>query len=156
MNEKAMYRGFDAEAPTRHEAWAIERYGRWARLGIETRDEIMRGWSEAEREANQAEMAAIFADFAAALSDGVAAESERTQAIVLRLHGAASKSWTGSVGRGGFLNMSEIYAESPDLRARFDRRVPGLADYVARAMRFFCVEMQPWPGVSAVGGDSAV
>ena len=149
MNETVMYRGFDAEARTRHEAWAIERYGKWARLGIETRDEIMQGWTQAERDANQAEMAAIFTDFAAALREGLAADSDRTQEIVLCLHSAASKSWTGPVGRGGFLNMSEIYAENPDMRARFDRRVPGLADYVVRAMRLFCVETQPWPGPTA-------
>jgi DNA-binding transcriptional MerR regulator len=146
MNEKTMYRGFDPEARERGEAWAVERYGKWARLGIETRDEIVQGWTPAERDANQAEMATIFADFAAPLSEGLAADSERTQGIVLRLHAAASKSWTGPIGRGGFLNMAEIYAENPDARARVDRRMPGLADYVARATRVFCVETQPWPG----------
>ena len=150
MNETEMYRGFDAEARTRDEAWAIERYGKWARLGIETRDEILQGWTQAERDANQAEMAAIFADFAAALREGLAADSDRTQGIVLRLHSVASKSWTGPVGRGGFLNMSEVYAENADVRARVDRRVPGLADYLVRAVRIFCVEAQPWPGPTPV------
>ena len=154
MNDTSMYRGFDAEARTRHEAWAIERYGKWARLGIETRDEIMQGWSQAERDANQAEMAAIFADFATALREDCAIDSDRTQGLVLRLHAAASKAWTGPVGRGGFLNMSEIYAENPDLRARFDRRAPGLADYVARAIRIFCVETQPWPGPTPAAATS--
>jgi DNA-binding transcriptional MerR regulator len=146
MNEKAMYRGFDAEARERHAAWAIERYGKWARLGIETRDEIMQGWSQAERDANQNEMSGIFGDFAAALSKGLAADSKSVQDIVLHLHTAASKAWTGPVSRGGFLNMGDIYVENPDLRARFDSRSPGLADYVARAIRIFCVETQPWPG----------
>jgi DNA-binding transcriptional MerR regulator len=145
MNETSMYRGFDAATRARHDAWAIERYGKWARLGIETRDEITQSWTPAERDAHQAEMAAVFADFAAALSEGLAADSERTQGIVLRLHTVASKSWTGPIGRGGFLNMSETYAENPDLRARFDRRAPGLADYVTRAMRIFCVEVKSWP-----------
>jgi len=103
----------------------------------------MRGWTPAEHEANQAEMTAIFADFAAALREGLAADSERTQDIVLRLHRAASKSWTDPVGRGGFLNMSEVYTENPDMRARLDRQVPGLADYLVRAIRIFCVEAQP-------------
>jgi DNA-binding transcriptional MerR regulator len=146
MNEKAMYRGFDAEARERHNAWAIERYGKWARLGLETRDEIMQGWTQAERDANQEEMNGVFGDFTAALAEGLPADSARTQGIVLRLHGAASKAWTGPVSRGGFLNMGDIYVENPDMRARFDRRAPGLADYVAHAIRIFCVETQPWPG----------
>lgn len=147
MNEKRMYRGFDAEARERHQAWAIERYGKWARLGLETRDEIMQGWTAAEREANQSEMSGIFGDFAAGLSEGLAADSAPVQEIVLRLHKAASKSWTGPVSRGGFLNMGDIYVENPEIRARFDSRAPGLADYVARAIGIFCVETQPWPGV---------
>jgi DNA-binding transcriptional MerR regulator len=146
MNEESMYRGFDAEARERHEAWAVERYGKWARLGIETRDEVMQGWTPAERDANHREMDTIFGDFAAALSEGIAADGEQTQEIVQRLHHAASKAWTGPIARGGFLNMADIYAENPDIRARFDRRAPGLADYGSRAMRVFCVEMQPWPG----------
>ncbi len=148
MTETSMYRGFDAAARERQEAWAVERHGKWARLGIETRDEVMQGWTPAERDANQAEMDAIFGDFAAALSQGLAAAGDQAQAVVLRLHGAASKAWTGPIGRGGFLNMADVYAENPDLRARFEERAPGLADYVARAMRIFCVETQPWPGAA--------
>jgi DNA-binding transcriptional MerR regulator len=149
MNEKSMFRGFDAEARERSEAWAVERYGKWARLGIETRDQIIEGWTPAEHEAHRNEMGAIFRDFAAALSDGLAADSERPQGIVLRLHTAASNAWTGPIGRGGFLNMAEIYTENPDIRARLDGRAPGLADFVGRAMRIFCVETQPWPAGQA-------
>jgi DNA-binding transcriptional MerR regulator len=148
MNEKAMFRGFDAEARERTEAWAVERYGKWARLGRETRDEVTRDWTPAEHEAHQSEMGAIFGDFAAALSEGFTADSERTQGIVLRLHTSASKAWTGPVGRGGFINIADIYSGNPDIRARLDERAPGLADFVGRAMRIFCAETQPWPGAS--------
>ena len=148
MNEKSMFRGFDAEARERNEAWAIERHGKWARLGFETRDQVVQGWTPAEHEAHQSEMSAIFADFAAGLSEGGTADSERMQAIVLRLHTAASKAWKGPIGRGGFINMADFYAENPDIRARFDSRALGLADYVARAMRVFCAETQPWPGTA--------
>jgi DNA-binding transcriptional MerR regulator len=151
MTDKSMYRGFDAEARERSEAWAIERYGKWARMGIETRDEVMQGWTDAEREANLSEAATIFADFASALSEGLAPDSERVQAIVLRLHGAASKAWTGPIGRGGFLHIAEGYAENPASRARLDGRAPGLADYIARAMRVFCVDTPPWPGAALPG-----
>jgi DNA-binding transcriptional MerR regulator len=146
MTEKSMFRGFEAEARERTEAWALERYGKWARLGKETRDEVMQGWTPAEHEANRTEMIAIFVDFAAALAEGLPADSERMQGIVLRFHTRASKAWTGPIGRGGFLNIAEFYAENPDIRAGLDLRAPGLADYIARAMRIFCVETQPWPG----------
>jgi len=134
VTEKSMFRGFDPEARERSEAWAIERYGKWARLGIETRDQIMDSWTEAEQEAHRAEMAAVFVDFASALSQGLPADSERTQGIVLRLHVNASKAWTGPVGRGGFLNMADSYAENPVARERFERLAPRLADYIARAI----------------------
>jgi DNA-binding transcriptional MerR regulator len=153
MNEKSMFRGFDAEARERSEAWAVERHGKWARLGIETRDEVMRGWTEAEHEANKSEMGAIFGDFAAALSQGLPADSERAQGVVLRLHTTASKAWTGPIGRGGFINMADFYTENPDTRARLDGLAPGLADFVGRAMRIFCAETQPWPGAAHCDRD---
>jgi DNA-binding transcriptional MerR regulator len=148
MTETSMFRGFDEEARERHEAWAVERYGKWARLGMETRNEVMQGWAPAEHDAHQEEIRAIFGHFAAALSEGLSAESERVQGIVLHLHATASKAWTGPIGRGGLINMADIYVENPDIRARFESRAPGLADYVARAMRIFCTETQPWPSKS--------
>jgi MerR family transcriptional regulator, thiopeptide resistance regulator len=148
MNDKSMYRGFDAQARERSEAWAVERYGKWARLGIETRNEVTQNWTQAEREAHWREMETIFSDFAAAASQGLTADSDRTQEIVLRLHSEASKSWTGPIGRGGFINLAEFYAENPDSRTALDGRAPGLADYVARAIRIFCVETDPWPGAA--------
>jgi DNA-binding transcriptional MerR regulator len=151
MTEKSMFRGFEAEARERSEAWAIERYGKWARLGMETRDEVMRAWTPAEHEANRSEMIEIFDDFAAALAEGLPADSERLQGVVLRFHARASKAWTGPIGRGGFLNIAEFYAENPDIRAGLDHRAPGLADYIARAMRIFCIETQPWPGAGSGG-----
>jgi hypothetical protein len=146
-----MFRGFDPEARERTEAWAVERYGKWARLGKETRDEVMQDWTPAEHEGQKSEIGAIFGDFATALSEGVTADSERTQAVVLRLHTAASKAWTGPIGRGGFINMADIYSENPDIRARLEGRAPGLADFVGRAMRVFCAETQPWPGAAEIG-----
>jgi hypothetical protein len=151
MTEKSMFRGFEAEVRERSEAWAIERYGKWARLGMETRDEVMAGWTPDEREANRTEMIAIFDDFTAALKDGLAADGERMQGLVRRFHAHASKAWTGPIGRGGFINIAEFYAENPDIRAGLDLRAQGLADYIARAIRVFCVETQPWPGEAAGG-----
>jgi DNA-binding transcriptional MerR regulator len=108
MDEDTMFRGFGAQARARIEAWAVERHGRWARLGIETREEVMQGWTPAEREANRREMGAIFDDFAAALAEGLAADGARAQGVVLRLHAAASKAWTGPIGRGGLLNLADL------------------------------------------------
>jgi hypothetical protein len=150
MSGKAMYRGFDDQARARWEAWTVERYGEWARLGIEARNKVMSGWTEADHEQNKTGWSAIIGDFSSALSEGVAAGDSRVQDIVRRLHGHASKAWTGPIGRGGFLNMSDIYAENPDSRAMLDARSPGLADYVARAMRIFALETQPWPREGAV------
>lgn len=145
MKGKAMYRGFDAEARARQEAWSIERYGEWARLGIEARERVMSDWTEADHESNRAGWSAIMRDFSSALAEGLPAGDPHVQDIVRRLHGQASKAWTGPIGRGGFLNMSDHYAENPDARAGLDDRAPGLADYIAKAMRIFAVETQPWP-----------
>lgn len=150
MTGAKMYRGFEPGSHERHEAWAIERYGEWARLGIEARKEAVSGWNEADHRRHGMEWSGLMDDFAAALSDGSTPGDPRAQDIVRRLHGHASKAWTGPVGRGGFLNLSDIYAENPEFRNVLDDRLAGLSDFVARAMRIFAVETEPWPHAELV------
>jgi hypothetical protein len=145
MSEKKMYRGFAPGALERGQAWAIERHGEWARLGIEARNRAVSGWSDADHRRHGAEWAQIMDDFATCLSEGDAPGGSRTQDITRRLHGHASKAWTGPVGRGGFLNLSDVYAENPEFRSVLEDRRTGLSDFVARAMRIFAVETEPWP-----------
>jgi hypothetical protein len=155
MNEKTIYQGFDPEARARHEAWVVQHYGDAARWGLQTRNQVMQNWTQADHDDFQARWAAIMADLTSSLADGLPAADERVQAIVRRLHACASVAWTGPIGRGGFLNMAEIYAESPDLRARVERRAAGLTDYVVQAMRVFCIEERPWPDRPSSANDIA-
>lgn len=145
IGEQAMYRGFDPGAQARQEAWIVERYGKWGRLGIEERNRLLEGWSPADHERQNAEWLAIIAEFGAALVEGAAAEGERVQGLVRRLHACLSNVSASPVQRGGFLNIADIYKENPDARVGLDRHAPGLADYLARAMRTFCVATDPWP-----------
>jgi DNA-binding transcriptional MerR regulator len=145
MSEKKMYRGFAPGALERGQAWAIERYGEWARLGIEARSKAVSGWSEDDHRRHGIEWSQILDDFATSLLEGKAPGASRTQDIARRLHDHASKAWTGPVSRGGFLNLSDVYAENPEFRSVLDDRLTGLSDFVARAMRIFAVETEPWP-----------
>jgi len=151
MTEKAIYRGFDPETRARQEAWAIERHGEFVRLGIETRDRVMETWTEADHERHRADFAAIFADFAAALAQDSAPGDEPVQAIVRRLHACTSRAWIGPIRRAGLLTLADSFAENPDTRSRLDAIAPGLADYVAKAIRIFVVEETSWP--PAAPGD---
>lgn len=155
MDEKSIYHGFDPEARARQEAWVLQRYGEAGRWGIETRNKVMEDWTQADFDDYRAKWTAIIADFTAALAEGFPATDERVQAIVRRLHACASESWTGPIGRGGLLNMAEIYAENPDFRGRLEQRAAGLTDYMAQAMRVFCVEERPWPHEPDAAGDTA-
>jgi MerR family transcriptional regulator, thiopeptide resistance regulator len=143
MNEKAMYRGFDLEKQERQEAWAIEHYGEAARWGIETRNRVMQGWSQADYDRSAYEFGTVVKDFAAALATALPSDSDRVQGIVRRLYSSASQAWTGPINRLGFLNMAELYSIHPEYRASFDSRAPGLAEYITDAMRTFAHPPSP-------------
>lgn len=145
IGEHAMYRGFDPETKARQEAWIVERYGKWGRLGIEERDRILDAWSPADRQRQDSEWRAILAEVVTVFSEGADAGSPPVQALVRRLHACLSNAAASPIQRGGFLNMADIYRENPDVRIGFDRLAPGLADYLAQAMRTFCVTTDPWP-----------
>lgn len=137
MKEQAMYRGFDLEAQARGEAWVIGRYGQAAQFGIDTRNQVMKDWTQADFDNHQAEFAETVRAFADALRSGLAADAEPVQAITRRLHACASRCWTGPINRQGFLNMADLYSEHPDYRAGYEAQGQGLSDYVAQAMRQF-------------------
>ena len=135
MDEMAMYRGFDADLEARDQAWVVERYGQAGRFGLETRNAVMKDWTQADYDRHQADFAQIVQDFADALTSGLAASSEPAQAIARRLHECASRVWTGPINSAGFLNMAELYSEHSDTRARFEARAAGLTEYTVAAMR---------------------
>jgi DNA-binding transcriptional MerR regulator len=151
MDENAIYRGFS----DRVHAWAIERYGDAARWGIETRNKVTESWSQADWDRQHMESAAIFQEFAAALKQGLGADDVAVQALVARFHAMASLGWIRPVTRGGMINMAEIYADNPDIGAGLGRVTPGLAAYVAQAIRVFAIATQPWPGEQQYVGGRA-
>jgi len=137
MNDKAMYRGFDPEAEARNRAWVVERYGEAGQYGVDTRNAVMKDWSQADYDRHQADWVQIVRDFADALTSRLAADSAPVQAITRRLHETTSRVWTGPINRVGFLNMAELYSEHPETRAALEARTPGLTDYMVEAMRQF-------------------
>ena len=139
MSDQEIYKGFDTDAI---DEWVISKYGAAARWGIGVRKEVTAGWSEEDWRKHASKRKEIFSAFAAVSAQGLAPDSEEAQAIAARLYESSTEAWPNRISRGGVLNMAEIYAENPEIRARLQHVADGLADYVAQTLRLFAIGPQ--------------
>lgn len=137
MNDKSLYMGFSPEKQAQHEAWLVGRYGPGMKDRIADSKAALGDLSPTGFEALMAEAEGIEADMAQALADGLAPDSDPVTAIMARQWAWVGKGWNRAPTRGDFEGLGRMYKEHPEFRARYDARAPGLADYLAQAMRAY-------------------
>jgi DNA-binding transcriptional MerR regulator len=137
MNDKAMYRGFSPEKQAEHETWLVAHLGGNVQMRIEQAKTKMKGWSTADLDRHLAEGEQIEVAVAQALTDGLPANSPVVGELIQRLHSWIGRCWNNPPGREGFIGLAKVYQEHPEFRARYESRVPGLTDYLAKAMSAF-------------------
>jgi DNA-binding transcriptional MerR regulator len=137
MDDKAMYRGFSPEKQAEHEAWLVENYGEAMRPLIAAAKQKMAGFSQGQFDTFQAEAQDIDARMARAMTEGLPADSSAAIDQMRRLHAWVAKSWTSPPTAEAFERLGRMYLENPELRARYDGRAAGLAEYMAAAMTAF-------------------
>jgi DNA-binding transcriptional MerR regulator len=137
VDDVAIYRGFSAEIRARSDAWAVARYGEAARHGIASRERVTRSWSEADWNRHSAASIVLYREFADALRRGLGAESDAAQAVARKFHANASALWPGLISRSRLIDLADTFSEIPEIQAELGRLAPGLAGYVAEAMRVF-------------------
>ncbi len=125
----------EQHADERHAAWEVEAKERWGdteaykessrRTKRYTKDDWAR--MEAEKEG-------IEAGFADAMASGDAPDGERATHLAeqARLH---IDRWFYPCSHAMHAGLAEMYVGDPRFRAHYDDRAPGLADYVAAAIR---------------------
>lgn len=139
MDDKAIYKGFqfsEAES-TEVEDWLRGRFGPEVQARIDRSRALAESWTAEEREAHQEEGRAFEMAVTKAKRDGAPPSDASVQALVGG-HGAwISRGWGVPAGKGPFATITEIYANQPTFRQRFDELEPGLADYIVEAMRLY-------------------
>ena len=137
MDEKAMYRGFDPKQQEAYEQELVDKHGPAMQGHIDHAKQGMADWKQADYDAMQAEVEAIEAGMAKALVDGLPADAAAVKALMVRQHAWVSKSWNHAAPAEAFTGLGRMYVDDPRFRARYDGRQPGLAEYMAAAMKAY-------------------
>ena len=74
---------------------------------------------------------------AKALVDGLRADAAAVTALMARQHAWVSKGWNREAPLEAFAGLGQMYVDDPRFRARYDGRQPGLAEYMAAAMKAY-------------------
>ena len=137
MKDEDLYKGFAPEKQAEYEAEIIERFGDGARASIEASRATVETWSTAEWERSRAEYADVETSLGKALADGLPAGSEAVRALMRRHHAWVALMWNRKPSRDAYAGLGQLYVDHPDFHARYEAVQPGLAEYLAEAMRCF-------------------
>jgi DNA-binding transcriptional MerR regulator len=135
MSDKDLYQGFSAEKQAQWEREIVERFGESGAAKIEESKRNFGRMSKEDMAASKAEMEAINLAFVAALAAGEAPDSAKVQALTARHYAWVCRAWKPN--RQAYIGMGEMYVSHPDFRATYDAVRPGLAEYLAAAMRVY-------------------
>lgn len=129
MSSENLFDGFEPEA---HAAEAEERWGH-TDAHRESRRRT-KGYTPADWTRMRAELDAVEAGFAAALTAGEPPDGERARAAA-EAHRRHIDRWFYPCDAAMHGSLAEMYVTDPRFTARYEARAPGLAVYVAAAIR---------------------
>jgi DNA-binding transcriptional MerR regulator len=135
MNENDIYEGFAPERQAEYEAWLVDRFGGEMPAHLAFSKQTMKGWSKADQAAFQAELAAIERGMGEALRLGVPADSAAVDPLMRRHHAWVALSWKRPPSAEAFAGLADLYLAHEDFKAHYEAVEPGLAEYMAAAMK---------------------
>ncbi len=135
MSDKDLYQGFSPEKQAQWEREIADTYGEHGREKIAESKRNFARMSKEDVAAQKAENDAINLAFAAAMAAGAAPESERVQTLTARHYAWVCQAWKPN--RAAYIGLGEMYVSHPEFHATYDAVRPGLAEYLARAMRVY-------------------
>lgn len=135
--DKQLYEGFSPEKQAEYEAWLIDRYGEPARERIEQGRIAMAAMSPDQKSDWKAEVAALRDDFALAMGDGTAADDPALDPLLKRHHEWVGRTWKMPPTAQAYAGLGQLYVENPEFKATYDVVRPGLAEWIAAAMKAY-------------------
>ena len=137
VKDEDLYKGFAPEKQAAYEAELIDRFGEQARASIEASKTALKKWSKADWERSGREYAEVEAAMGKALADGLPADSDPVRVLIRRHHAWIGLMWNRTPSAEAYAGLGQMYTDHPDFRARYEAVQPGLAEYLAGAMRSF-------------------
>jgi DNA-binding transcriptional MerR regulator len=135
MSDKQLYEGFSQEKQAQWEKEIVDRFGEAGREKIEESRRNFEKMSKEDMAAAKAEMEAITLAFAATMAAGTRPDDSRVQALTARHYAWVCRAWKPN--RAAYIGIGQMYVSHPDFRATYDAVRPGLAEYLAQAMRIY-------------------
>jgi DNA-binding transcriptional MerR regulator len=131
MSKKGFFSGFDEEQQKRWTQEAIEQYGE-----ENVRPSIQRweSYTPEQKQQIQDESTAIYGELAERIGEGP--ESQAVQALIARWHEHLRYFYEPSVER--LRGLGQLYNESPDFRATFEKFHPDLPAFLEQAITCYC------------------
>ena len=137
MKESELFGGFPPEKQAEHEAWLVDRYGDDAKVRIAGSKAKMKAWGKGDFESLKAEGEAIEQAMGRALTDGLPVDSGAVRALMARHHAWIARTWPSPPTAQAFAGLGALYLEHPEFTAGYEAIAPGLAEYLAEAMRSY-------------------
>ena len=128
------YRGLDWTRWALQAQWAIDSLGTAAADGLETRDQVMGRWSQADCDHHERGFCEVWDCYEVAMRRGVPADGGQTKDIGGDLHQLLSQARLTPLSQSQWSAVREIYAAIPYLRLFLDAEAFGLSDYDIAAM----------------------
>ncbi len=131
MTDEELYGGLSKEQA---EAYAEEARQRWDPKLVDKTNARVKKWSKEKWARVNKELDEIMRQLATLV--GTPVEDRKVQALVARHHAYLNNFY--EVKPGMYRGLGKLYIEDPRFRAYFEKYRPGLADYLAQAIDFYC------------------
>lgn len=135
--DKQLYEGFSPEKQAGYEAWIIDKYGEQARARIEAGRDAMAAMSPGQKQDWMAEVAGIEGDLARAMDEGFAPDDAGLDPVMAAHHTWVGRTWKVPPTAAAYAELGVLYSTNPEFRARYEGIRPGLADWMAAAMKSY-------------------
>ena len=133
--DKQLYEGFSPEKQAGYEAWIIDKYGEQARPRIDAGRAALAAMSPEQKQDWMAEVAGIEGDLARAMAEGFAADDAALDPVMAAHHAWVGRMWKVPPTATAYAELGVLYSTNPEFRARYEGIRPGLADWMAEAMK---------------------
>jgi len=135
VSDKQLYEGFSPEKQAQWEQQIVERFGEAGREKIAESKRNFARMSKEDMAASKAEMEAIHLALSAAMASGAKPADARVQALVARHYAWVCLAWKPN--RAAYIGLGQMYVGDPDFRATYEAVRPGLAEFLAQAMKAY-------------------
>ncbi len=136
VKDEELYSGVVSPAKqAEYEAWLAERYGPEVGEQVAAGSQRIAAMGDAERTWALAEIRSVEEGLAGALRRGISADSPELDSLIQRHRAWVQKGWAQECSPKAYAALADLYTQHPDFVARFEALQPGLASYLAQAMR---------------------